>query len=130
MGRLDEIGDFRVYHIHHQKCHEKNHNSWVFAGRFVSCFFLSKIDSSGKRSPPTFQNCGLDEVQRYLLASIGFWMNQFGMDGFRFLDVASMIYLDRGRWDRFFFLVGWGNCGWGLWVGRLLDFFFISGFEI
>ena len=38
------------------------------------------------------------QVQRYLLASIGFWMNQFGMDGFRFIDVASMIYLDRGRW--------------------------------
>ncbi|CAK9014954.1 unnamed protein product [Durusdinium trenchii] len=38
------------------------------------------------------------EVTRYLLASIAFWMNQFGIDGFRFIDIASMIYLDCGRW--------------------------------
>jgi len=37
------------------------------------------------------------EVQRYLLSSIAFWMDQFGIDGFRFLDVASTIWADRGR---------------------------------
>lgn len=95
------------------------------AGRFLE-IFLSKKPSSKKVSP-LFKYCrGVHEVQRYLLASIGFWMNQFGMDGFRFLDVASMIYLDRGRWDVFFSLDG--GCGWV--VGGKIVFFFISGFEI
>eukprot|EP00434_Breviolum_minutum_P030771 symbB.v1.2.027213.t1/scaffold2706.1/size72654/3 len=61
-----------------------------------------KIDFTSKSFHPIsgarLYNFAEHEVQRYLLASIGFWMNQFGMDGFRFLDVASMIYLDRGRW--------------------------------
>ncbi|CAE8610854.1 unnamed protein product [Polarella glacialis] len=40
----------------------------------------------------------LPEVQRYLLSSLSFWMEIFGMDGFRFQDVGSIIYLDHGRW--------------------------------
>jgi len=61
-------------------------------------FFLWGEQGFHPISGARLYNFAEHEVQRYLLASIAFWMNQFGMDGFRFLDVASMIYLDRGRW--------------------------------
>ncbi|CAJ1334735.1 unnamed protein product [Effrenium voratum] len=61
-------------------------------------FFLWGEQSFHPITGARLYNFAEPEVQRYLLASIGFWMDQFGIDGFRFLDVASMIYLDRGRW--------------------------------
>jgi len=38
------------------------------------------------------------EVLRYLLSSINFWMTMYGIDGFRFQNVSSIIYEDHGMW--------------------------------
>eukprot|EP00929_Paragymnodinium_shiwhaense_P042980 TRINITY_DN22156_c0_g2_i1.p1 TRINITY_DN22156_c0_g2~~TRINITY_DN22156_c0_g2_i1.p1 ORF type:complete len:1969 (-),score=563.19 TRINITY_DN22156_c0_g2_i1:210-6116(-) len=36
------------------------------------------------------------EVQRFLLSNLTFWVEQFGIDGFRFQGVTATIYTDRG----------------------------------
>ena len=93
------IGDFPHQPKMPRKCRDK---FLVFA--FKGMFLVFPLKFIIKKYPPFSKLCR--EVQRYLLASIAFWMNQFGMDGFRFLDVASMIYLDRGRCGV------WMGCGW------------------
>mmetsp|Transcript_126119 Transcript_126119/g.364984 ORF Transcript_126119/g.364984 Transcript_126119/m.364984 type:complete len:1445 (-) Transcript_126119:202-4536(-) len=44
-------------------------------------------------------NYSSNEVLRYLLASLKFWMTQYSIDGFRFQGVSSMIYEDHGMWE-------------------------------
>lgn len=38
------------------------------------------------------------EVQRYLLSCLRFWLEEYGVDGFRLQGVSEMIYTDRGLW--------------------------------
>ena len=39
---------------------------------------------------------GKDEVKRFLLSNLKFWMEEYHLDGFRFDGVTSMIYWDHG----------------------------------
>jgi 1,4-alpha-glucan branching enzyme len=45
---------------------------------------------------------GKQEVQRFLLSNVKFWLKEFHFDGFRFDGVTSMLYFDHGfrdNWD-------------------------------
>ncbi|NLF25610.1 MAG: 1,4-alpha-glucan-branching enzyme, partial [Deltaproteobacteria bacterium] len=41
-------------------------------------------------------NYGKDEVLRYLLSNVRYWLEEFKFDGFRFDGVTSMLYYDHG----------------------------------
>ncbi|MDL2315275.1 alpha amylase C-terminal domain-containing protein [Bacteroidales bacterium OttesenSCG-928-C19] len=46
-------------------------------------------------------NYGKNEVRRFLLSNIRYWMEEFHLDGFRFDGVTSMIYTHHGYVDDF-----------------------------
>lgn len=46
-------------------------------------------------------NFARDEVRRFLLSNLRYWMEEFHFDGFRFDGVTAMIYFHRGYVDNF-----------------------------
>ncbi len=46
-------------------------------------------------------NFGRDEVRRFLLSNLRYWLEEFHFDGFRFDGVTAMIYFHRGYVDHF-----------------------------
>lgn len=42
-----------------------------------------------------------DEVERFLLSNVRYWLEEFRLDGFRFDGVTSMLYLDHGLGRQF-----------------------------
>ncbi|MCM1040914.1 MAG: alpha-amylase family glycosyl hydrolase [Bacteroides sp.] len=46
-------------------------------------------------------NFGRDEIKRFLLSNLRYWLEEFHFDGFRFDGVTAMIYYHRGYVDNF-----------------------------
>ena len=46
-------------------------------------------------------NFGRDEVKRFLLSNLRYWLEEFHFDGFRFDGVTAMIYYHRGYMEHF-----------------------------
>lgn len=61
-------------------------------------FFVPGDDGFHATTGARVFNYSKPEVARYLLASLSFWEQEFGVDGFRFQGVGGMIYKENGRW--------------------------------
>ena len=46
-------------------------------------------------------NYGKPEVLQFLLSNVRYWLEQFNLDGFRFIGITSMLYLHHGHYVDF-----------------------------
>jgi len=61
-------------------------------------FFVPGAEGFHATTGARLFNYAEPEVIRYLLASLSFWAQEFGIDGFRFQGVEGIIYKENGRW--------------------------------
>jgi len=100
LGEPEDLQDF-VHQAHEAGLRvymTPAHEGAAFAADALPDHYFAASKSTDPITGTRFFNYEQPEVVQFLLGNLAYWMVEFGIDGFRFDSIPSIIYTSHGRW--------------------------------